>query len=82
MNIKTFNSQYDLVEFHHYINQVDDKTVNIVELLLNCPVDEFFESDFESIFVIEEEKQTHIFSWYEVDEFYEEDGLLKVILMK
>lgn len=82
MNIKTFNSQYDLVEFHHYINQVDDKTVNIVELLLNCPVDEFFESDFESIFVIEEEKQTHVFSWYEVDEFYEEDGLLKVILVK
>lgn len=82
MNIKTFNSQYDLVEFHHYINQVNDKTVNIVELLLNCPVDEFFESDFESIFVIEEEKQTHVFSWYEVDEFYEEDGLLKVILVK
>lgn len=82
MNIKTFNSQYDLVEFHHYINQVDDKTVNIVELLLNCPVDEFFESDLESIFVIEEEKQTHVFSWYEVDEFYEEDGLLKVILVK
>lgn len=82
MNIKTFNSQYDLVEFHHYINQVDDKTVNIVELLLNCPVDEFFERDLESIFVIEEEKQTHVFSWYEVDEFYEEDGLLKVILVK
>lgn len=41
MNIKTFNSQYNLVEFHHYINQVDNKTVNIVELLLNCPVDEF-----------------------------------------
>lgn len=82
MNIKTFNSQYDLVEFHHYINQVNDKTVNIVELLLNYPIDEFYESDFESIFVIEEEKQTHVFSWYEVDEFYEEDGLLKVILVK
>ena len=82
MNIKTFNSQYDLVEFHHYINQIDDKTVNIVELLLNCPIDDFFESDFESIFVIEEEKQTRVFSWYEVDEFYEEDGLLKVILVK
>jgi hypothetical protein len=84
MNLKTFNSEYNVVEFHHYINHIDDRSinVNVVELLLECPVDEFNENDLESIFIIEEDSKTHIFSWYKVDEYYEENGYLKVILMK
>lgn len=82
MYIKSFNSQYDLVEFHHYVNRVDDKIINLVELIINCSIEDFIEDDFTSIFVIEEEKQTHVFSWYKVDEYYEENGLLKVILVK
>jgi len=82
MYLKSFNSEYNVVEFHHYVNYANDKVVNMVELLIDCPVDEFVEDDFTSIFMIETDKQTHVFSWYTVDEYYEENGLLKVILVK
>lgn len=82
MYLKSFNSEYNVAEFHHYVNYVNDKVVNMVELLIDCPVDEFVEDDFTSIFMIETDKQTHVFSWYVVDEYYEENGLLKVILVK
>ena len=69
MYIKSFNSQYELVEYHHYVNYIDDKVVNL-------------EDDFTSIFIIETDHQTHVFSWYEIDEYYEENGYLKVVLVK
>ena len=82
MNILTCNGEYTLVEFNFFVNVINDTVVSSVELLLNCSIDEFVESDFESIFVIEAEKQTHVFSQYVVSEYYEENGLLKVILTK
>lgn len=82
MYIKSFNSEYELIEYHHFVNYVDDRVVNLVELVINCPIEEFVEDDFTSIFIIETDKQTHVFSWYTVDEYYEENGYLKVILVK
>ena len=82
MYIKSFNSQYELVEYHHYVNYADDKVVNLVELIINCPIEQFVEDDFTSIFIIETDHQTHVFSWYTIDEYYEENGYLKVILVK
>lgn len=82
MYIKSFNSQYELIEYHHYVNYVDDKVVNLVELIIDCPIEEFVEDDFTSIFIIETDHQTHVFSWYTIDEYYEENGLLKVVLVK
>ena len=82
MYLKSFNSEYNVAEFHHYVTCANGKVVNMVELLIDCPVDEFVEDDFTSIFMIETDKQTHVFSWYTVDEYYEENGLLKVILVK
>ena len=82
MNLKSFNAEYNLMEYHHYVNHVDDKVVNLVELIIDCPIDKFVEDDLTSIFVIESENQTHVFSWYKVDEYYEENGYLKVVLVK
>ena len=82
MYIKSFNSQYELIEYHHYVNHVDDKVVNLVELIIDCPIEKFVEDDFTSIFIIETDHQTHVFSWYEVSEYYEENGYLKVVLVK
>ena len=82
MYLKSFNSEYNIAEFHHYVTYANDKVANMVELLIDCPVDEFVEDDFTSIFMIETDKQTYVFSWYEVNEYYEENGLLKVILVK
>lgn len=82
MNLKTFNSEYELIEYHHFVNHVGDRVVNLVELVIDCPIDDFVENDFNSIFLIETENQTHVFSWYKVDEYYEENGYLKVVLVK
>lgn len=82
MQIKSFNSLYDLVEFHHYVNQVDGDTVSVLELLLDCSIEDFREDDFTSIFVIEDHKQTYVFSWYQVEEYYEENGGVKVVCVK
>lgn len=82
MYIKSFNSEYELIEYHHFVNYVDDRVVNLVELVIDCPIEKFVEEDFTSIFIIETDKQTHVFSWYTVDEYYEENGYLKVILVK
>ena len=82
MYIKSFNSQYELIEYHHYVNYVDDKVVNLVELIIDCPIEKFAEDDFTSIFIIETDHQTHVFSWYTIDEYYAENGYLKVILVK
>ena len=82
MKIKTFQNEYELCEFHHYVNVVDSKVVSIVELLINSPLDKLTESEFTSIFIIEDEKQNSVFSGYEVNEFYEENGMTKVILAK
>lgn len=82
MYLKSFNSQCNVIEYHHYINHVDERNVNVVELLLDYPIEDFVEGDLESIFIIEEENKTHVFSWYKVDEYYEENGYLKVTLVK
>lgn len=82
MKIKTFQNEYELCEFHHYVNVVDSKVVSIVELLINSSMDKLTEGEFTSIFVIEDEKQNSVFSGYEIDEFYEEDGMTKIVLDK
>lgn len=82
MKLKSFNAEYNVCEFHHYVNYVDGDTVSVVELLMDCPLEKFVEKDLTSIFVIEDEKQTYVFSWYKVDEFYEVDELVKVVLVK
>lgn len=82
MQVKSYNSLYDLVEFHHYVTQVEDNTVSVLELQLDCSIDDFDEDDFTSIFVIEDHKQTYVFSWYKVTEYYEENDGVKVVCIK
>ena len=82
MYIKTFQNEYELCEFHHYVNVVEDKVVSIVELLINSSMDKLTENEFTSIFIIEDEKQNSVFSGYSVDEFYEENGMTKIVLTK
>ena len=83
MKVKTFQSNYDITEFHSYITQINDDYIHVVELLLNTTELNFIEKDFANIFVIETDKQTYIFSGYEVDEYYTvENGLVKVVCIK
>lgn len=83
MEVKTFQSNYDLTEFHSYITQINDDCINVVELLLNTNELDFIEKDFANTFVIETDKQTYVFSGYEVDEYYPiENELVKVVCVK
>ena len=82
MNLKTFQNEYKLCEFHHYVNVVNDKIVSVVELLVNSAMDKLTENEFTSIFIVEGEKQNSVFSGYSVDEFYEVDGMTKIVLTK
>lgn len=80
MEIKTFEARYELVEFCHYI---DANQVHVLELLINTDDMDFLEAELSSIFAIETEKQTYLFSDYEVNECYKEDnGLIKVVCIK
>ena len=82
MYIKTFQNEYELCEFHHYVNVVEDNVVSVVELLINSSMDKLTENEFTSIFIIEGEKQNSVFSGYSVDELYEENGMTKIVLTK
>lgn len=80
MEIKTFEARYELIEFCHYI---DVNQINVLELLVNTDDVSFLEEELSTIFAIETEKQTYVFSGYEISECYEEDnGLIKVVCIK
>ena len=80
MEIKTFEARYELIEFCHYI---DLNQINVLELTVNTNDMDYLEDELSNIFAVETEKQTYIFSGYEVSEWYEDnDGLVKVVCTK
>lgn len=84
MEAKTFQSKYDVAEFHTYItNTTDDNCITVVELLLNTNQLDFIEKDFSEIFAIETDTQTYVFSGYEVSEYYAvDDNTVRVVCTK
>ena len=80
MEIKTFEARYELIDFCHYI---DSNQISVLELTVDTDDMDFLESELTSIFAIETDKQTYVFSGYEVNECYKEDnGLVKVVCIK
>lgn len=80
MEIKTFEGRYELIDFCHYI---DPNQINVLELTVDTDDLDYLESELTSIFAIETDKQTYVFSGYEVNECYKEDnGLVKVVCIK
>ena len=80
MEIKTFEARYELIDFCHYI---DPNQINVLELTVDTDDMDYLESELTSIFAIETDKQTYVFSGYEVNECYKEDnGLVKVVCIK
>lgn len=83
MEIKTFEGRYELVEFHHYIDNTRPNQISVIELLVNTNDIDFLEQELTSIFAVETGKQIYVFSGYEISECYEEsDGLIKVVCIK
>ena len=82
MKAKTFKAQYELVEFNHYVNH-EDKTVNVVDLVIESDDIDFIENEFNNIFVVDTDKNSYIFSGYELTECYKlGGGLIKIMCVK
>ena len=84
MQIKSFGNTYNLVELNLY-DGAGAKCVRVVDLLFESSLDKFtneVEESFEKEFNVEIERDTYSFKGYRVSEFYEVNGLLKVICEK
>ena len=80
MYINSLDRRYNLVEFNFY--GAGTNTVHVLDLLLDCSIEEFEKNGLDNVVIIEDGDQDHMFVDYEVNEYYEEDGYLKVICVK
>ena len=83
MKVITLYTQYNLIEFHYYIDEVETgEIVSVLELLIKSNDIDTIEENFSKIFAIETDSQSYIFSHYSVSEYYEVDDCIKVICVK
>lgn len=80
MYINSLDRRYNLVEFNFY--GAVAQAVHVLDLLLDCSVEEFEKNGLDAVVVIEDGDQFYMFVDYEVNEYYEEDSYLKVICVK
>lgn len=84
MELKTLQqTRYNLLEFHHYIDNADnEKVINVLELLIKIDNLEFI-PELTDTFIIKTDNQSYIFSDYEVSEYYPiDESHAKVICVK
>lgn len=83
MTVKTFEGQYELAEFNHYIDHSYNEPISVVELTLKTNEPDYVKDDLKDLFAIEAGKQVYVFSDYEISECYEvTEGLIKVVCIK
>lgn len=83
MKVKTFEAQYDLIEFNHYIDKDKEEPISVVDLVVKCDNIEFIEKEFNMLFVVEANKLNYVFYDYELTECYSVGGgLIRVICVK
>ena len=63
------------------MNQINEETVCEVDLLVNADMD-IVEDIYSDPFVIMSEKNGYVFNGYRLEEYFDEDGLIKVICRK
>ena len=80
MYINSLERRYNLVEFSLY--RAEGTTVYVLDLLLDCSVEEFEEKGLGATVTIEDGDYLLTFKDYEVSEYYEEDGCLRVVCVK
>ena len=83
MKVKTFKAQYELIEFDHYMDHSYEEPISVIDLLLKTNEIDYVKDELETLFAVETDKQSYVFSGYTVNECYEiEDGLVKVVCIK
>ena len=81
MTVNFKNVEVDCVEFNCTMNQINEETVCEVDLLVNADID-IVEDIYSDPFAIMSEKTGYVFSGYRLEEYFDEDGLTKVICRK
>ena len=80
MYINSLNRRYNLVEFNLYGTNIGSDVVFILELLINCPIDEF--EPMEGALTIDGSQQMYAFDGFEANEWYEVGDCVKVVYVK
>lgn len=73
--------EVECVEFNCAMNQINNEAICEVELLINADVD-IVEDIYSDPFIIMSEKNGYVFSGYRLEEYFDEDGLTRVICRK
>ena len=81
MTVNFKSVEVDCVEFNCTMNQINEETVCEVDLLVNADVD-IVEDIYSDPFVIMNEKTGYMFSGYRLEEYFDEDGLTRIICRK
>ena len=81
MTVNFKNVEVDCVEFNCTMNQINEETVCEVDLLINADID-IIEDIYSDPFAIMSEKTGYVFSGYRLEEYFDEDGLTKIICRK
>lgn len=83
MKAKTFEAQYELMEFNHYMDHNEENPTDVVDFVVESNNIDFIEKEFDNLFVICTDKDFYVFSNYELIECYEVGGgLIRVICVK
>lgn len=81
MTVNFKNVEVDCVEFNCTMNQINEETVCEVDLLVNADID-IIEDIYSDPFAIMGEKTGYVFSGYRLEEYFDEDGLTRIICRK
>ena len=81
MTVNFKNVEVDCVEFNCTMNQINEETICEVDLLVNADID-IVEDIYSDPFAIMSEKTGYVFSGYRLEEYFDEDGLTRIICRK
>ena len=81
MTVNFKNVDVDCVEFDCTMSQIGEDIVCEVSLLVNADID-VIEDIYSDPFVVMNEKNGYVFSEYQLEEYFEEDGLVRMVCRK
>lgn len=82
MYLRIINTRYDLEEFDFFVTTINGKPMNVLEMFIDYPIEEFDENLLKNSFSIVVDKMSYVFSNFTMVEFYEEQELIKVVCVK
>ena len=83
MKVKTFEAQYELIEFNHYIDHSAEDPIYVLDIVVESNDIDFIKHELNNIFIINTGDDSYVFTNYELTECYEiGKNLIRVICVK